>query len=244
MCCVATEQQMELEICVHQTILMLQKKTTWNKMKWDSGSTSTQNATVSVSVALSQKERQQERAICVTLRVPGLVAGLCRYVSYWAPTCLVRHERAWVLLVCCFYLFIFYLNPLSPSPFLLIFFHSSRFVILSTSTIQFSLTSACLDLFPHLSVSASPRSLPPSVSLSSFSTVLTVWKDDESDCMWQSGIWVNLMWLIWCLLTVLWKSPWALIDSYILAQLCTLYLRLACLHGGCTCLLACVHLWV
>lgn len=53
--------------------------------------------------------------ICVTLTVPGLLAGLCHCVSSRAPACHVRQQKAGVLLVCSFYLFIFHLSPPSSS---------------------------------------------------------------------------------------------------------------------------------
>lgn len=55
-------------------------------------------------------------------------------------------------------------------------------------------------------------SSPPSVTLaSSISLLSTVWKVDDSDSLWQSSIWMNLMLLIWCLLTALWK--WLRVES-------------------------------
>lgn len=70
-----------------------------------------------------KRESEYVSHLCDTQR-SGLLAGLCRCVSPQAPARHVRHERAGVLLVCPFYLFILYLDPPPLSLFLLITSHS------------------------------------------------------------------------------------------------------------------------
>lgn len=135
--------------------------------------------------------------ICETLGVPG----------YWL-VCAVMFPREHQLGMSgtgepefCFCAPLF-IRLLSESP-----------ISLSLSTCYISLLhplprlSSRLSIFPLSVLFLSGPTVSPSFCLSIFSPPgLTVWKVDESDCMWQSGMGVNLMWLIWWLLSALWKS--------------------------------------
>lgn len=199
---------------------ILQRKRRW-KMKWDSGGTSSQNSAGSVSTALSQRTRQRDRARDGFPSVwhsafPG-------YRLICAVVFLLKHQLGVTgtgeLEFC--------LCPPHPPPFICssfiwihyppaYFYSFSLLLVLSSLQFSgFSRLSSHLSIFPSLPSTLWFLSSPtPSFCLSIFvSPGLTVWKLDESDCMWQSGVWVNLMWLIWCLLTVRWKSftveePW------------------------------------
>lgn len=232
----ATKQQKELEICVHDTTLPLSffrgkgDGTEWNEIQ-----------PVFPRLFHTHTDRMRESQymfpICVTLR-SGLLAGLRRCVSPRAPAWHVRHER--VLHVYPFYLFILYPDLLSPSPFSTYCISPLMFL----SAIHFSVYSCLSSHLSSVASSLSAPSLSPAFCLSIFSSPgLTVWKVDESDCKWQSGIWVNLMWLIWCLLTALWKSftveeHW---DTATLWPSCPLSLCCSnvCVGGACVYLCKC-----
>ena len=102
--------------------------------------------------------------------------------------------------------------------------------------------SSRLSIFPLSVLFLSGPSISPSFCRSIFSPPgLTVWKVDESDCMWQSGMRVNLMWLIWWLLTALWKL-FTLKEHWDMATLWPSYPQSPCCCwcdcvGGCMCLL-------
>lgn len=177
-------------------------------MKWDPAGTSTQKTTSSVSVAPSHRERQRQRVwvcfpICVTLSAPG----------YWLVCakhrCSMSGIRELEFCLCTPFIYSSFIWLPYP-PFFLSF--SMLYLILSLWFSPISTPQVYSRLYSHLFIFASLFSLSapfnsPSFCLSIFfSPGLTVWKLDESDCVWQSGMWVNLMWLIWCLLTALWKS--------------------------------------
>lgn len=132
-------------------------------MKWDPAGTSTHNTTASASVALSHRERLTASVwVCFpsvrhsAFRVIGWVAPPC-FLTSTSLACQARGSRSSASVP--FYLFVFYLNPPSPSLFLLVISHSS---IPSPD---------CPLAFPSfLSASSSslaPPSPLPSVSLSS-----------------------------------------------------------------------------
>lgn len=172
--CTASKQQMELEICVHDTTLhpSEEKEMERNEMRF-SRHLHTKHQRWCFCGSVTQKKRDSEYVshLCDTQR-SGLLAGLCRRFSSQAPAWHVRHERAGFLLVRPFYLFIFYLNPLSPSLFLHIISHPFWFSPLSTFPFipGYPLTSPSLHLASHLPLSVSslqdPSPTPP-VSLSS-----------------------------------------------------------------------------
>lgn len=209
---------MELEICVHDTTLhpSEEKVMERNEMRSQPAPPHKTPWLVFLWVCHTRRDRKRESEyvshLCDTQR-SGLLAGLCRRVSLRAPARHVRHERAGVLLVCPLYLFILYLDALSPLSFyLLLLYYVSLLVLSAVLSPVYSWLSSHLSIFASFLstysfrfLSAHPISL--SFCLSIFlSPGLTVWKVDESDCMWQSGMWVILMWLIWCLLTAQWKS--------------------------------------
>lgn len=176
----ATKQQMELEFCVHDTALhpSEEEEMERNEMRYSRHLRAKHR-----SVALSHRGgRRRDSGRHTAFRVIG----------WFVLSVPVRRVR---LELCSFPLFVY--EPfIWVAPPLLPVSHSFYLEL----TPNHSLTSPSL-----LSVSPLTSSIFPSHLSASLSSPLpgsTVWKLDESDCMWQSAMWVNVMWLIWRLLTV------------------------------------------
>lgn len=177
----AAKQQMELEICVHDTRFHPREdeEKDWNETR-SSRRLHTKCHTI-VSVALSNRERKRESQsmfpICVTLCVPG-------YWLVWRASSLapahVRHESAGVLLVPPFIYSSFYLNPLSLS-------HSAYYVLLPLC-LHTSMPRLFMTILSTVSCTLLSLHLFPSIF---FYPGLTVWKVDVLVCKSQSDVWVK-----------------------------------------------------